>query len=234
MRQELSFTRIFRELASLLSAAWREAALFTAVIGSVGAAGFLAGIVDPSADALDFSFKFDTSEDPLGSLFDLGLGIVTLVATYLLLSRYLSAHGRSRVVENRFWPYFGMALLSGVGIVFGAILLIVPGLILIVRWCAASGYLIGAGQGVTESLGSSWDATSGHGWPIFFAIVVLYVGIIVISGVIGGVVGVASLDAVNVIIPFLEAATSALFSAFGIAIFCLVADDSEELAKTFA
>ena len=232
MRQEASFTGIFSELASLLNAAWREAAVFTLVIGGVGAVGFLAGIVEPPTNALDFGFKFNASEDPLGSLFDLGLGIGTFVATYLLLNRYLS--GRLSAGGNRFWPYFGMALLSGIGIVFGLILLIVPGLILLVRWSAASGYLIGAGQGVTESLGSSWDATSGHGWPIFFAFVVLYVGIIVISGVVGGVVGVVNLDAVYAITPFLEAATSALFSAFGIAIFRLVVDDTQQLAETFA
>ena len=87
MRHEVSFTGIFSELASLLSAAWRETALFTLVIGGVGAVGLLTGIVEPPTETFDFGFNFNTSENPLGSLFGLGLGIAPFVATYFLLKR---------------------------------------------------------------------------------------------------------------------------------------------------
>ena len=234
MRNEASFTGIFGELSSLLTDAWREAALYTLVIGGVAAIGLLAGVTEPATETFDFGFNLNSSDDPAGSLFELAVAIATLVATYFLLKRYLAVKGRLQGDGNRFWPYFGMALLSGLGIAFGIVLLIVPGLILLVRWSAASGYVIGAGQGVTDSLTSSWNATKGHGWAIFFAGLALYVGSIMVAGLIGGILGVASLSAVNTIIPFSEAATNSVFSAFGIAVYCLVHDDTEQLSEVFA
>ena len=236
MRNEASFTGIFGELSSLLSDAWREVALYTVAIGGVSAIGILTGLVEPATEALDFGFNFNlnSSDDPAGSLFELAVSIANLVATYILLKRCLAVKGQLRGDGNRFWPYFGMAILWALGIVFGLVLLIVPGLILLVRWSAASGYVIGVGQGVTDSLTSSWNATKGHGWAIFFAGLAVYVGTIVVAGLFGAILGVASLSAVNIVAPFMEAASNAVFSAFGVAVYCLVQDDAEQLSEVFA
>ena len=234
MRKEASFTGIFGELASLLSDAWREIALYTFVVGGLTAIGFLTGLTEPAEEAFNIGFSIDASDSPAGALFELAALIVGFVANYFLLKRYLALRGRLQADQNRFWPYLGMSILSAFALVFGLILLIVPGIILLVRWSAASGYVIGAGQGVTDALTSSWHATKGHGWPIFFAGAVLFLGIILAAAVIGSISGGINVEMVDAVSAFVEAAYGAIFAGFGIAIYCLVQDDTEQLSEVFA
>jgi hypothetical protein len=234
MRREASFTGIFGELAALLSDAWREVALYTLVVGGLAAIGIVAGLTEPASEIFDFGFNIDSNDPPATVLFDVAALIVGFVANYLLLKRYLALRGRVASERNRFWPYLGMAILSAFALVFGLILLVVPGIILLVRWSAASGYVIGAGQGVTESLTSSWNATEGRGWPIFFAGLVLFLGIIVMAAVVGGISGAISLSSVDTVAAFVEAAYGAIFAGFGIAVYCLVQDDTQQLSEVFA
>ena len=234
MQREASFTGIFGELASLLNDAWREIALYVLVIGGLAAIGILVGLTEPATAMFDFGFELNSNRGPASALFGLVALIVSVVANYLLLKRFLAVRGRAQEQRNRFWPYFGMGILSGFAIVFGLILLVVPGIILLVRWSAASGYVIGAGQGVMDSLGSSWEATKGHGWAIFFAGLVLFVGIIVAGAVLGGISGAISMEAVETVSAFVEAAYGAIFAGFGIAIYCRVQDDTEQLSEVFA
>ena len=233
MQKEVSFGGIFRALASLLSGSSREVALFTLVVGGLTAAGIVSGMTEPTSGTVDFGFMVDDTSSPASALFDLVSAVVGVVANYLLIKRFVAVTGQNDS-GNRFWPYVGMAILSAIGIVLGMILLIVPGIILLVRWSAASGYLIGEGQGVTESLSSSWSATKGHSWPIFFAGLVLFLGVAIAAGMIGGILGVISTTAVNAVSAFLEAVSSAIFSAFGIAIYSLVRNDSRQLNEVFA
>ena len=127
-----------------------------------------------------------------------------------------------------------MSILSWLGIVVGLLLVIVPGLILLVRWSAATGFVIGRRQSVVEALGSSWDATKGYSWAIFLAAGLMFLAVAVAGGVVGGVFGILGELPLGVASAFVEAAAGAVFVAFGIAIFNLVADDTEQLAETFA
>lgn len=160
--------------------------------------------------------------------------ILDVVGTYLLLTRFLSARGRLATGGGRFWPYVGMSIVSTIAVVFGLLLLIVPGIFLLVCWSAASGFLIGAGGGVTDSLRASWNATDGHGWAIFLAAVIVFVGVVVLSSVLEGLLALTSEQAVNVVSAFLEAASGAVFAAFGIAVYRLVHDEGEALSEVFA
>lgn len=234
MRNEASFTGIFGELSSLLGDAWREVALYTLVVGGASAIGILTGLTEPAPETFDYGFEISATDSPSSVLFELVLLVVSFVANYFLLKRYLAVRGRLQKDANRFWPYLGMAILSAFAIVFGLILLIVPGIILLVRWSAASGYIIGAGQGVSDALTSSWNATKGHGWAIFFAGIALFVGVMVAASVIGGTMGAVGLPGVDTVAAFIEAASGAIFSAFGIAIYCLVQDNTQELNEVFA
>ncbi|HEX8238497.1 MAG TPA: hypothetical protein VF574_02030 [Allosphingosinicella sp.] len=89
-----------------------------------------------------------------------------------LLSHYdlLDPHASGR----RLGALLGLNLLSGIGIVFGLILLIVPGIYLIVRWSAAVPALISEGADVTQSLTRSSEAVEGRFWHVFAAIALLW------------------------------------------------------------
>jgi len=232
--REASFAGIFRELLSLLADAWRDLAVYTLVLGAITTLGVWAGLTETTTGTLEMGFQVDASDSPASALFGLVQAIASVVAGYLLMRRFLAARGRLQAVGNRFWPYLGMAILSVIAVVLGLLLLIVPGIILLVRWSAASGYVIGAGEGITDSLTASWHATKGHGWAIFFAAIVLFLGLAVVGGVIGALFGIAGATVVDALSAFLEAAAGGIFAAFGIAIYCLVHDDAREISEVFA
>ena len=234
MQQEAGFGRIFAELFAILSRAGREVALYTVVVGGATALGVLTGLTEQTPNALNYGFSVDASDSPQGALFQLLVLVLNVVATYLLLKRFLAAAGRSHDERNRFWGYVGMSILMAIGIVFGLLLLIVPGVILLVRWSASSGFLLGAGQGVTESLTSSWHATKGHGWPIFFAGIVMFIGVMVVAGVLGALAVIGGSTLVELVSALVEAAAGAVFAAFGIAIYSMVHDDAREVSAVFA
>lgn len=101
--------------------------------------------------------------------------IVTVLLQYeistALLVHYDLVEASSR---RRLWALLGLSLLSGLGILLGLILLIVPGLYLLVRWSAAVPALIAEEAGVTESMTLSAQAVEGRFWQVFGAILVVW------------------------------------------------------------
>lgn len=234
MDRQASVRGLLGELAALLADARRPFALYTLLLGGLAALGVLAGLTETAAGTLSYGFSVDEDDTLESALFDLASAVLSVVGTYLLLTRLLAARGRFEPGSTRFWHYLGMAILSAIAIGLGFLLLIVPGVILLVRWSASSGFLIGSRQGVTTSLGSSWAATKGHGWSIFLASIVLLAALVV-ALVIGGAIGELAGDQVGgVLSAFIEAATGGLFAAFGIAVYCRVHDDARRIGEVFA
>ena len=212
-----------------------DALTYILVIGGLSALGVILGWTETTATSLGWSagFSIDQTDTLASGLFEIVAAIIGIVAGYMLLRRYLAAQGRQRVDDNRFWPYLGTAILSGIAIGLGILFLVVPGLFLMVRWAASSGFVIGRGEGVTDSLKASWHATKGHGWGIFLAALVLFIGGVAIAGIVGG--GLAAINATlgGVLSAFIEAAFGAMLMAFGIGVYTLVADDARQTAEVF-
>ncbi|MEL7698949.1 MULTISPECIES: hypothetical protein [Citromicrobium] len=106
----------------------------------------------------------------------LAVSIGSLAAAYALTLRIVrkGVEGGQRG-NSGFSTYFGISFLSGIAIVLGLLLLIVPGLILWARWLPAYGYGLGEGRGATEALSDSWEATSGHLGPIIGSILLPFI-----------------------------------------------------------
>lgn len=234
MRSEASVGGILGELVALLADSGRDLAIYTLVLGGLTAAGVLAGLTETAAGTLEYGFSIDSSDTPASGLFDLFAAAASIFGTYLLLGRFLAARGRLHAEGARFWPYLGMGIVSAIAVVLGLLLLIVPGIILLVRWSAASGFVIGAGESVTGSLGASWKATAGHGWAIFLSGIILVLGLIACSAVAGAILALAGEPVVEVVSAFVEAAAGGVFAAFGIAVYCLVSDEGQEICEVFA
>ncbi|WFL77295.1 hypothetical protein P7228_15090 [Altererythrobacter arenosus] len=237
MNRNKDFAGFLGQALDLLGANIAAVLVFVLVLGGLSSFGLMAGFIEESDTFASFGFSFivDATDSLASVAYEIGVAIITIVASYLLLARFLESAGRLRDTETRIWAYVGMAILSGLAIALGFVLLIVPGLILMVRWSAASGFLIGARRGVTESLGASWEATRGYSWPIFFAGVVLLIGVVVVGGALGGAVGFAGNDlAIAIVSSVAEAASSAIFLAFGIGVYLLLQDDAEEIGEVFA
>src|SRR5690349_6694819 len=66
-------------------------------------------------------------------------------------------------------PLIGAGLLTAIGIVFGFVLLIVPGLYLLTIWAVTAPVIVVERQGVFDSLGRSRQLVRGNGWPVLGA-----------------------------------------------------------------
>jgi hypothetical protein len=234
MERDINVGGILGETGTLISETARETLAYILVIGLIGAAGLWLGWTERVASSVGFGFGASFDQGLVGGFYDLAASIVAVVANYLLLRRYLAARGRLQEGHERFWAYVGMLILSTIGLVIGFLLLIVPGFILLVRWSAASGFLIGSRSGIVDSLRASWDATSGQGWAIFLAGLVLVIGLGIVGGVAGATLSLAGPGAVGTATSVANALNNVVFLAFGIAIYSLVDDDRREFEDVFA
>jgi hypothetical protein len=100
-------------------------------------------------------------------------------------------------------PYLGTlilaGILAGIGVTIGLILIIVPGLILLTIWAVISPSIVVEDKGVFESFGRSRELVRGHGWPVFGALVLTFL-IIVVVGIVFSLIGAAIGDAGLVIL----------------------------------
>jgi hypothetical protein len=106
----------------------------------------------------------------------LGSIIVTLVLQYEVSLALLIHYDllERRPGRRRLWALPGLNFLSGLGIVLGLILLIVPGAYLFVRWSAAVPALIAEEASIPESLSRSAEAIEGRFWHVLGAILVVW------------------------------------------------------------
>jgi hypothetical protein len=100
-------------------------------------------------------------------------------------------------------PYLGRlilaGILAGIGVTIGFILIIVPGLILLTIWSVISPSIVVEDKGIFEAFGRSRELVRGNGWPVFGAIVLTFL-IIVVVGIVASLIGEAIGDAGVVIL----------------------------------
>ncbi len=132
-------------------------------------------------------------KDPsvVGSL--LNLAVSTLV-NMGVTSFYLKAHDHPDTVElsalwhpQPFWKFLGATLLTGLAIVVGLILLIVPGIILMLMFMFVMFIVIDRGLGPVEAMKESARITRGYKWQLLGFVVVL--ALINLVGMLALVVG---------------------------------------------
>jgi hypothetical protein len=123
-----------------------------------------------------------------GILGVLAAAIVSVAGVFLLQSTLVEAvadvrDGRADMtlsetigrVWPRLWTVVGAAVLAGIAIGIGFILLIVPGLYLITIWSVIIPAVVLEKRGVTESFGRSRELVRGYGWTVFGVILVTFV-----------------------------------------------------------
>ncbi len=236
MERDTDIGGILSETFALASDTAREIALFILVIGGVNAVGVALGYVESTNQIMGFGgdVVMEPGDSILSGLYQLGVVILSVVASYFLLTKLLETRGRLGQGDTRIWAYIGMSILSFIGFALGLVLLIIPGIMLMVRWSASSGFLLGGRKGVTESLGASWDATSGHGWTIFLAGLVMLIALVFVGAVTAGIAGaLGNLQVVGIVGSIVEAIGTAASLCFGIAVYVLVQSDDREIGEVF-
>lgn len=74
----------------------------------------------------------------------------------------------------RFPAFFLLGIVTSLGIVLGLVLLVVPGIVLIVRWSISAPILLGSDERAIDAIRLSWRATEGRFWPILGAFLAIY------------------------------------------------------------
>ena len=115
-------------------------------------------------------------------------------------------------------PLIGAGLLAGLGIGFGFLLLVVPGLFLLTIWAVIAPAIVVEHRGVIEAFGRSRELVRGNGWQVFGVLFVVFV-IVAVVGAILGAIGAAIVSGIggrilgNVIAQTLTAPIGALAAA---------------------
>ena len=96
---------------------------------------------------------------------------------------------------SRFFSLLGISILVGFGVAIGFMLLIVPGIILALRWAVAVPACVVENKGPLESMRRSAELTKGHRWKIFgiwVLIAIVAVVVLIIAGTLAGLGVVAA------------------------------------------
>ena len=103
-----------------------------------------------------------------------------------------------------FWQLLAVAILAGIAIAIGFILLIIPGLILITIWSVVIPVVVLEKPGVFASFGRSRDLVRGHGWQVFGTLLLAWLIVIVLGLVVGIILAAAGAsDAVVAVVNWL-------------------------------
>jgi hypothetical protein len=114
-------------------------------------------------------------------------------------------------------PLIGAGILAGLAIGIGLIIFIVPGLVLLTIWAVIAPTIVVEKSPVMDSFGRSRALVRGNGWPVFGAIFVAFV-IVIIGGIVFTAIAASIADG-----PLLRIVFSALASTITAPISALVA-----------
>ncbi|HEY4031799.1 MAG TPA: glycerophosphoryl diester phosphodiesterase membrane domain-containing protein [Caulobacteraceae bacterium] len=126
----------------------------------------------------------------------------------------------------------GLNILMGLGVFFGMILLIVPGILLALRWAVSAPLVVLEGRGIQEAMGRSADLTKDRRWSIFLLGLILLGALIVVEMVLG-ILGIPfgglhkGSAFATVIAPLINICTSVVAYPVGTALFRQLRGDKE-------
>src|SRR3954454_15510708 len=113
-------------------------------------------------------------------------------------------------------PLLGLAIVAGIAIAIGFVLLIIPGLILLTIWAVAAPVMVIEHPGVFTALGRSRDLVRGYGWPVFGTIILaalIDIAVNIVASIVAAPLSDAGAAVVNWIAATLTAPVFALTSA---------------------
>jgi len=120
---------------------------------------------------------------------------------------------------RRFWPVLGVAIVSGLIVMVGSVLLLVPGLIALCMLYVAIPACVVEEWGVTQSLTRSAELTKGYRWPIFGLILLVIVGAAIVGAVLEALVQAVAGDIVG---SLFDAALQVYFTALASAVVAII------------
>jgi len=121
-------------------------------------------------------------------LLSLAQGATIVVAVQTMRGRSVRLGDAFSQATNRLLPIMGASFCFGVAFLFGTLLLVIPGLMLAMRYNVFAATCVVEERGAIDSLRRSAELTRGYRWPIFGLQLILWVPILILSA------GIAALD----------------------------------------
>lgn len=114
-----------------------------------------------------------------GWLLDIILTIGYIKALLRIYDKKKTSLSQLFEVDDVFWSFIGTNLLSGLAVILGLVLLIIPGIILAIRFQFAPFLVIEHKMRPIEAMKTSWKMTEGLGWQLFlFGLATAAIGLI--------------------------------------------------------
>lgn len=147
-------------------------------------------------------------------------GVVTHTVVADLQGRKSTLGESLGVALRSFWVLLGVGIVSGLAMVFGLVLLIVPGILIFLIWMVAGPVVIAERVGVGRALDRSRTLTRDHRWWLLLIAVVYFV-VSWVLGILAGMLSVAiggfdpnSLNVASVIIgPAIQTLSTLIWAA---------------------
>jgi hypothetical protein len=115
------------------------------------------------------------------------IGALAWAVASILVGREPDVAECYRFGYRRLWSILLVGILFALAVFVGLIALIVPGIIIAVRFSVWVPALVVERKRGTEALGRSWDLVRGYSWPVFGALVV----VLFLTGIVnGGLTGI--------------------------------------------
>ncbi len=165
------------------------------------------------ASTRDNAFNLDVATNHVSSgtaaAGQLATGLLSLVLTTLAAAACFRAVSGAYLGETptvgeslsfaagRVVPLIWLSILYSVGLIIPFLALIIPGVWLAVAWSVSYPALLAEDVRGSKALGRSFRLTKGRWWPTFGALLVMYLIVLVISGILGLLFGatlIGSLD----------------------------------------
>nr|WP_298927112.1 glycerophosphoryl diester phosphodiesterase membrane domain-containing protein [uncultured Erythrobacter sp.] len=238
MKKELTLTNLLNQTLAELTGNARIVGIFVALI--VPISGLFGWVAVAGGEA---STEFGLNLGSTTNLLALGAGLLALYLVSFVISIALTYWFSAALMErdpapgfSRIWPWVGVYILLIFGIFFGFVLLVVPGVILLVRWTLVLPLVIEGKMPAMDAFSESWQRTSGYGWSIFGLLVIAIVVFLVLTGIVSGVTsllgGAASIPSIA-LQAVLDSFSSAVFAAIAVAAWRLSSDETEAAAEVF-
>ena len=205
---------ITEEALRLARAAWAAMLFYVAALVAIGMVG------DQWTDVAGANFAFS---------------VVSTIVGYALTISLLRQGGLTQTTGG-FGTYFGLSILVVLGIALGCVALLIPGLVLFVRWAPAYGFALGDEVGITEGMRLAWERSRGHFAPLAIALLLPVAANLVavtIYTLASDEAGLIPLP-VSAIANLVMSVAGAAITAIGIAAYALLRDRTDEIAEVFA